>query len=116
MAVPAFYQPFVEAAGIESRPVRPTGDLYDHATVARIMDPFWGAEFLVRKLLMPVIRESYDDLFEASRDADVIISHPLTFAAPVVAEKRGLRWAAGVLAPLSFFSKVDSTLFLPSPA
>ena len=115
LAVTRAYQPYVEAAGLECRPIRPEGDLSDRATVSRIMDPVRGPEFLIRQVMMPHLRDMYDDLADISRDADVVVSHPLTFAAPVLCEKRGLPWASSVLAPLSFFSREDPPQALPGP-
>lgn len=115
LAVAAAYRQHVEDAGLDCRPIRPDGDPSDTVLVARVMDPMRGAEFLVRDLLMPQLRDMYDDLADAARNADVVVSHPLTFAAPVLCEKRGLPWAGSALAPLSFFSRLDPPLVLPSP-
>lgn len=115
LAVANAYRPHVEAAGLECRPVGPHGDPWDQALVARIMHPLRGAEFLVRDLLMPTVGEAYDDLFAATADVDAIVSHPLTFTAPLVAEKRGLPWAGAVLAPMNFFSLVDPPQVVAHP-
>lgn len=115
LAVTRAYQRHVEDAGLEYRPTRPEGDASDRAMVARIMDPLRGAEFLIKHLMMPSLRDMYDDLLDASRNVDVVVSHPLSFAAPVLCEQRGLPWAASVLAPLSFFSRLDPPLAVPSP-
>jgi UDP:flavonoid glycosyltransferase YjiC (YdhE family) len=116
LAVSAAYQPHVETAGLRCHPTRPNGDASNRAMVARIMDPVRGGEFLIKQLMMPNLRDMYDDLLDATRNADLVVSHPLSFAAPVVCEKRGLPWAASVLAPLSFFSRLDPPLLVPSPA
>jgi len=116
LAVANAYRPHVEAAGLECRPVGPHGDPWDRALVARIMHPLRGAEFLVRDLLMPTIEEAYDDLFAATADVDAIVSHPLTFTAPLVAAKRGLPWAGAVLFPMSFFSLADPPQVVANPA
>jgi UDP:flavonoid glycosyltransferase YjiC (YdhE family) len=79
------------------------------------MHPLRGAEFLVRDLLMPTIGEAYDDLLAATADVDAIVSHPLTFTAPLVAAKRGLPWAASVLFPMSFFSLADPPQVVAHP-
>ncbi|HEX5068579.1 MAG TPA: glycosyltransferase [Vicinamibacterales bacterium] len=115
LAVTRAYLPLVEAAGLEGRPIRPDGDPTDHALVSRVMDPMRGPEFVVRRLMMPQLREMYDDLVTVCRGADLVVSHPLTFAAPILCEQRGLPWAASVLAPLSFFSRRDPPLSIPSP-
>lgn len=115
LAVTRAYQPLVEAAGLECRPIRPDGDPADQAVLSRVMDPIWGPQYLIRRLMMPNLRAMYDDLADATRNADVVVSHPLTFAVPVFCEKHGLPWAASVLAPLSFFSRQDPPLSIPSP-
>ena len=115
LAVANAYRPHVEAEGLECRPVGPHGDPADRDMVERIMHPMRGAEFLVRDLLMPRLDEAYHDLFEVAADADAIVSHPLTFTAPLVAEKRGLPWAGAVLAPMSFFSLTDPPQVVANP-
>jgi rhamnosyltransferase subunit B len=116
LAVSNAYRRHVEAAGLECHPTRPDGDSSDRLLLARIMEPFRGPEFLIRNLMMPSLRDMYDDLSDATRLADVVVSHPLSFAAPVLCEQRGLPWAAAVLAPLSFFSRHDPPLAVASPA
>ncbi len=115
LAVMRAYRQLVEDAGLECRPIRPEGDPSNRALIARIMDPMRGTEFLIRQVMMPSLRDMYDDLLDASRDADVVVSHPLTLAAPILCEKRDLPWASSVLAPLSFFSRLDPPLVLPGP-
>ena len=115
LAVANAYRSHVEAAGLECRPVGPHGDPFDRDLAERIMHPLRGAEFLVRDLLMPRLDEAYHDLFEVTADVDVIVSHPLTFTAPLVAVKRGLPWAGAVLAPLSFFSLIDPPQVVANP-
>jgi rhamnosyltransferase subunit B len=115
LAVMSAYRAHVEGAGLEFQPTRPDGDPTDRALIARIMDPVRGAEFLVRQAMMPHLRDMYDDLVEAARGADAVVSHPLTFAAPILCEQRDLPWAASVLAPLGFFSRYDPPLPVASP-
>lgn len=115
LAVANAYRPHVEAAGLECRPVGPHGDPWDRVLVERIMHPLRGAEFLVCDLLMPTLGEAYNDLFEATADVDAIVSHPLTFTAPLVAAKRGLPWAGAVLAPMNFFSLADPPQVVAHP-
>lgn len=85
------------------------GDLGD--TMQRLLDPRRGLEFLVRRMFMPHVRESYEDLDRAAEGAGLLVSHPITFAAPLVAEKRGLPWASTVLSPLSLMSAIDPPTF-----
>jgi rhamnosyltransferase subunit B len=69
------------------------------------MDPARGAEYLIRELVLSRLEQTYEELTAAAAGADFLISHPVTYAAPLVAERLGLRWAAAVLAPMSFFSR-----------
>ncbi len=109
LAVAGEYREAVEGAGIEFAPVRPGfAELGDYRSlVAKSFDVRRGPEFLIRELVMPHLRTAYADLWTASEGADLLVSHPLTYALPVVAEKRGLPWAATILSPMSFFSCYD---------
>src|SRR5262245_58715826 len=95
------YQQKIEALGIVFRAVRP-----DHAKVdadpalmRRIMDLRKGPECVVRELVMPVLRESYEDTLAAADGADLLVSHVLTFTTRLVAEKTGIPWASTILQP-----------------
>ena len=115
LALPGYYIPFVEAAGLRGHAVRPDIDPNSRDVVRRVMHPLRGAEYLIRQLIMPLVEESYADLEAIVEDDDVLVSHPLTYAAPVLAEYRGLRWASSVLAPLGFFSQDDPPLMAVHP-
>lgn len=115
IAAPEFYRRDVEAEGIAFRPMRPDVDPTDRALIARIMDARRGTEFMVRELLVPAVRGAYDDLWAATEGADLLVSHPVTFAAPLVGERRGMRWLSAVLAPISFFSRHDIPAFPSMP-
>jgi UDP:flavonoid glycosyltransferase YjiC (YdhE family) len=103
----AYYQPLVEHEGFEFRPLRPDVRPDDTALLARVMDPQRGSEVIIRELIVATLRESYDDITAAVDGADLLLSHPITFAAPLVAGVRRMPWLASVLAPLSFFSLHD---------
>lgn len=114
LAMPAFYRRLAEDQGLQFRAVRPDVDPADRAMVARIMDARSGTEFLL-KALLGELRESHADLDAAAADADLIVTHPVTFAGPLVAQVRRLPWASTVLAPMSFFSRHDVPVFAPLP-
>jgi UDP:flavonoid glycosyltransferase YjiC (YdhE family) len=79
------------------------------------MDPVKGTETILRELLLPSLERTYEQLHDAVGRADLLVSHPITFAAPVLAERVGLPWASSVLAPLSFFSATDAPAPPPAP-
>lgn len=116
MAVSDDHREFVTKAGMEFAPMRPNFlDRVDKdpEMMARLMDPNTGARMLLGELVMPAVRDSYDDLTAASKGANAIISHTLTAAAPMVAQKMNIPWASVVLAPLSFFSAYEHNHFNP---
>lgn len=115
LATHAYYREMVEAEGFELRPVRPDADPENRELFARAMRPRRGSEVVLREIVLPYLRESYEDTAEAARDADAIVTHPLTFAGPIVAEEQGLPWVSTVLAPLSFFSRSDFPIVPPMP-
>jgi rhamnosyltransferase subunit B len=107
IATAEFYRPFVEAEGVGFRPVRPDLDHHETEAVRQIMKPRRTPGHLMKELLFPLLQESYEDLSEATRGADMLLTHPLTFAGPLVAEKVSIPWVSTVLAPISFFSAHD---------
>lgn len=109
------YQADVERAGVEFHPVRPDIDPDDSAFIARVMDRYKGTEFLFRQVLMPALTDAAADLRPAIARADLVVSHPATFAVPVLAEALGKKWASMVLAPMSFFSVHDVPVLPPAP-
>ena len=106
----SLYRDKIEGAGIQFTPARP--DLPPPQEQAqelmdRVMEPKSGPKFLVEELILPQIRESYADLLEAVQGADLLVSHPATYAGPLVGHKTGMPWISTVLAPMSFFSAYD---------
>lgn len=109
------YRPLVERGGYRFFPIRPAGDPTDTRLVERVMDRNRGTEFLLREVIVPGIPDMYNDLQPAIDGADLVISHPLTMAAPMLAEQRQIAWVSTVLAPMSFFSEYDVPVFPPAP-
>lgn len=102
----AAYRQKVEAEGLIFHAVRPDIDLENREMLSWVMDARRGSERVV-SYLASVVRESYEDTVEAAGRADVILTHPVTFAAVVAAQKLGLPWISTVLAPISFLSAYD---------
>jgi rhamnosyltransferase subunit B len=112
------YRAEVEREGIEfaeaGPPIDPSApnarDLFE-----RVMDPVKGSEVIVSELLMPKLRETYEQLRAAIDGADLLVTHPITYAGPLAAEHAGLPWVSTVLAPLSFFSARDPAVLPTAP-
>jgi UDP:flavonoid glycosyltransferase YjiC (YdhE family) len=113
----AIYRDKIEALGIEFSPLGPDF-LRIGATpglVDQVLHPRTGAETVIRDVMMPGLRESYADLSAAAEGADLLVSHPLTFAARLVAETRGQRWASTFLAPFTALSVHDPSVMAEIP-
>lgn len=111
------YREMVESEGIEFALMRPLESQFGgtQEVVRKIVHPRKGPEYLIRRVVMPYVRESYEDLFRAAEGAEILVSHPITFALPLVAEKRGLPWISTVLSPMSFFSAHDPSVIAAAP-
>src|SRR5262245_6282145 len=99
-----YFRPLVTSAQIEFFPIRPNISPDRIDIVERVMHPTDGSRFLLTEVLFPEIEASFEDISAAGKGADLLISHPVTFATPLVAEYGRLSWASAVLAPTSFFS------------
>ncbi len=113
VAAPEAYREVVEREGLPFRPLRPDADLQDREALARVMDPKTGVFYLLEEVLLPALRESYDDLLAAVQDCDVFVSHTMVYAGPLVADATGLPWASGTLQPMAFMSPYDPPILSP---
>ena len=109
VATSEIYRPKIESAGVSFSPVRPdVGDLLSRPDlIEKIWHPRSGPDFLVREYLLPVLGQSFEDLINVCRGADLFLSHPAGYAGPIVAELLKLRWLSVVLQPMIFVSAFD---------
>lgn len=110
-----FYRAKVERLGLGFCPMRPDWDLTSSDVVAQCQDLKRGPEVLFRKVILPHLRDTYDDLIAAIHGADLMVAGELVYAAPLVAEKLSLRWASLILSPCSFFSSRDPSVLVNAP-
>jgi UDP:flavonoid glycosyltransferase YjiC (YdhE family) len=118
IATSEYHRRKVEAEGIEFHTLRPDIFLQDKKLHRRLTEPKRGMERCIRDFMLPVIRETYDDLMGAVQTgggADLLISQILIFAAPIVAEKTGIRWISTELQPGAFMSAYDPPVMAPVP-
>ena len=111
IATSEVYREKMEAVGIEFHPVRPDVPSYEQspevqALVERLMDQKKGPE-AIGDLILPHLHDIYSDLDAATKDADLLLTHPLPFVGTMIAELKRLPWVSSVLAPASFLSVHD---------
>lgn len=110
IATSELYREKMEMAGFNFAPVRPhlpPPQEQDPEMMAKVMHPRRGSGYLMNELLFPFVRGGYEDLMQVVQGADLLLTHPITFAGPLVAQKTGIPWVSSVLAPASFFSAYD---------
>ncbi len=111
IATNELHRSYVQAEGIEFYPVRPDVSFLKteqgKEILKQALDPNKGTEYIICELILPHLKESYEDLMQAVQGADLLITHPITFAGPIVAQKKSLRWVSSVLASNSFLSAFD---------
>ena len=113
IAATPFYRERVEALGVQFMPLRPDWDPTDASLIAQCENIRRGPEILLRKMVLPHLRDTYADLMNAAQNAGLMIAGELVYAAPLVAEKLELRWASAILSPCTFFSVYDPPVIPP---
>jgi rhamnosyltransferase subunit B len=101
------YRTKIERLGFEFHPLRPYTGAHDPEIMSVLMDMRRGPEFLLRKLILPSLPETYEDLLAAAAGVDIMVAGEIVFAAPMVAEKLCLPWVSSLLSPFSFYSAYD---------
>ena len=103
------YREQVERQGFQFVPMPPGLEDVgpEEVWMNRVTHPITSTSFIVRELILPYLQASHDVIDSAAVDQDLIISHLLTFAAPVVAEARRIRWLSCALAPTMLLSARD---------
>ena len=100
IATVGFYREKIEAMGLDFYPLRPNLPAFEKVPqlAKRWMQPRNGTKAVVKETLMPALRQMYEDAVTAAQGADLLLSHPITYAVPIVAEKYGIPWLSTVLA------------------
>jgi UDP:flavonoid glycosyltransferase YjiC (YdhE family) len=105
------YRRKIEALGLGFRPLRPDCDFVSKPDVMRrFMDFRGGTVWIIRELVLPALRNAYEDTLTAAEGADLLVCHPLTYATRLVAEKTGIPWASTIITPLVLGSAHDPPL------
>src|SRR5215210_2731555 len=120
IATSEIYREKLDALGLELHPVPPDLPGYDRPEevarmIGEMIDPKKGPELVFTKFINPYLRGMYDALADATRDADLLVTHILSLAGPPLVEKTGIPWVSTVLAPISLFSNYDPPVFPNAP-
>lgn len=105
------YRERVTAAGVEFHPVRPDLDPLDPQMLRRAMDLRNGTRYIVCEMILPYLRQTYEDSVAAARGADLLVTHPVAVASVLAVRRSGLPWASVALQPVSMISVHDMPVF-----
>ena len=111
VAAMEFYREKIEASGFRFAPLRPHFDIEDREFARKIMDARKGPEILIKDVIFPQLRGMFDDLMAAVEGADLFITGEVVYVARSVVEKTGIKWMSTSLAPISFFSAHDPSVY-----
>src|SRR4051812_21446243 len=107
VAAMEFYREKIGLLGLKFAPMAPHMDPENRELGKDLMDANRGSERILKDLIMPNLRQMYDDLTVAVGVADMLITGEVVYAARSVVEKTGIKWVTTTLAPVSFFSAYD---------
>ena len=103
IATHASHRVKVEAEGLPFFAVRPDPADWgsDPQAMRRAWHPIDGPRFLLKEVVLAHVEDSHADLDAAvqAHGAQLLLSHPMTFSIPMIAQARGLPWLSTVLAP-----------------
>jgi rhamnosyltransferase subunit B len=106
----AFREKF-ETLGFTISPLRPNLNPEDKELARRLMDTKTGPELIFKELMVPNLRPMYEDILQAVENADVIISGEIVLPIKSVVEKTKIKWVSTSLAPISFLSTEDPSVY-----
>lgn len=111
LAINELYSSNIEAASILFHPVRPDTLSLSPKQVREIVrldrGRVNGTKYVIRELVLPHLKDSYEALMQVVSSTDLLLTHPIIFAGSIVDEEMGIRWISSVFAPTSFLSAFD---------
>lgn len=113
VATSELFRKNVVASGLGFHAIRPDVGFVemDKEFFKRLMDARNGTETLLRELIIPSLKDTYDDLRSILETADYLVNHPIVYAGPILADELKLKWASVNLSPISTLSAYDMPIF-----
>jgi len=110
IATHAPYRDFLAKMGLPSVPLRPDSMPANVAVSKLVVDTGGRSQAVSGESLLTEIAKTYRDLFEATRNAGLLVTHSLVLPAPLLARKTGIPWVSAALAPAYFMPALDPTV------
>jgi rhamnosyltransferase subunit B len=112
VATMAMHRERIEDEGLEFAPIPPHPESREAwlEVVQKLHNTKEGNTNLFREVLMPCLRQSYEELLPLVEQADLVVSHPLVQASSICCEKVNRPWMAAVVSPVMLWSIHDSMI------
>jgi rhamnosyltransferase subunit B len=123
IACSGHYRSKIEAEGLGFHAVRPNEldrqrdlGMDDTALTRQLMTGGIGSlEFVMRKLILPYLRQSYEDMMTATQGASLVVTSSFAFGATLAAQKRALPYINVALQPIMIPSVYDPPSMISFP-
>jgi rhamnosyltransferase subunit B len=115
VATSEVYRDRVAVENLRFASVRPdrTPGQQDPDFLHRLIRDRQGPATVFREMFLPSLRDALADLQCATRDADLVVAHPLASAARLAAEARGVPWLSAVMQPMGYLSAYEPPVVGP---
>lgn len=111
VAAMALYREKIEGIGLRFHPMAPHLEMEDKELAKKLMDLDKGPENMMKLVLMPALREMYDDLLPLVETSDLLVTGEVILVARSLSEKTGIPWISTSLMPLTMFSFHDPNVY-----
>jgi UDP:flavonoid glycosyltransferase YjiC (YdhE family) len=106
----------VARAGLPATQLRP--DLSDlgpepREVLRRAMDPWTGSDYVLRRMTLPWLRRTTEDVLAGADGAEVLVAGALVLGAGSVAERLGIPYVPVTLQPVAMLSGWDPGMIAP---
>lgn len=83
--------------------------------MSSLMNRITGPEYVMRKIVLPRVQLYYEELMASIDEAELFITHSLSFGAMLAARKKNVPFVSTVLAPLIMWSRHDPPAMPAAP-
>ena len=105
------YAEKIALLGFEFAPLRPTVDPEDRELIQKAVDSRKGPETVIREVVLPHLKDTFEDLKLACEGANAMVTGELLYVAKSLHELTGIHWITTTLSPLTLFSFHDPGIY-----